>query len=276
MRNIGLFESEHHRFISFSENEFTEENGARSIRYSVMHDDAGVLLDPGGFGEMPQALAETLGYLHPGPRPAINLSHQNPGIIVGLAARPDPYDFPVRVSQIWLRFLPHYGLKGMKRFAGIADEGMVRRPEGGFRLKILSAHFPPSKIRVNAYGAQSKILFTGDIGAAMMPSDNDDPSVGDFVSHLPSIKAFHQRYIRSNKTLRCWLHRIAGLQPARPAPQHYPIYKDGSIGYFLSWIKNLQSGIDLMQGGGRFSMPPTEHTILQLQTSMYFFVSIGL
>lgn len=53
MRNIKLFESDTHRFILLNESEPGEEDGVRSNQYLIPHHDAGVLLDPGGFGVMP-------------------------------------------------------------------------------------------------------------------------------------------------------------------------------------------------------------------------------
>ncbi len=60
MRNIKLFESDTHRFILLNESEPGEEDGIRSNQYLITHHDAGVLLDPGGFGVMPRVLAEML------------------------------------------------------------------------------------------------------------------------------------------------------------------------------------------------------------------------
>ena len=62
MRNVTLFEGERHQFILLNESEPGEEDGVRSNQYLVMHDQSGVLLDPGGFGVMPRVLAEMLRY----------------------------------------------------------------------------------------------------------------------------------------------------------------------------------------------------------------------
>lgn len=258
MRNISLFQSEHHRFILLNESELIEEDGVRSNQYLVMHNNVGVLLDPGGFGVMPRVLAEMLRYLNPDQIRAIILSHQDPDIVGGLATWLELCDVPVHVSRIWLRFLPHYGLKDMKRFVGIPDEGMDCEPAPGFRLKILPAHFLHSEGQINVYDPASKILFTGDFGAAMMPNDNDDPFVDDFENHIPYIKAFHQRYMCSNKAVRCWLDTIADLEIDILAPQHGPIYRGKAVQDFLAWFKNLQCGIDLMETGGRFAMPSSD------------------
>lgn len=252
MRNIKLFDNGDHKFILLNESEPGEEDGIRSNQYLVMHDGAGVLLDPGGFGVMPRVLAEMLHYISPKQIRGIFLSHQDPDIVGGLSTWLELSTCPVYVSRIWMRFLPHYGLKDMSRFIGVPDQGMDWEPEPGFNLKIVPAHFLHSEGQINVYDPASRILFTGDIGAAMMPMDKDEAFVDDFASHLPFIEGFHRRYMCSNKAIRCWLDTIAELEIDMIAPQHGPVYRGVAVAKFLAWLKDLQCGIDLMQSGGRF------------------------
>jgi flavorubredoxin len=260
MRNVTLFEADGRRYILLNESEPNEEDGVRSNQYLVMHKSDGVLLDPGGFGVMPRVLAEMLRYVSPHQVRAIILSHQDPDIVGGLSTWLELCDVPVYVSRIWLRFLPHYGLKNMARFIGVPDEGMECEPAPGFRLKIVPAHFLHSEGHINVYDPQSKILFTGDIGAAMMPMDKDEAFVDDFAAHMPYIESFHRRYMCSNKAVRYWLETIAGLDIDMLAPQHGPIYRGQAVQEFLAWFGDLQCGIDLMQSGGRFAVSPAQHS----------------
>lgn len=253
MRNIKLFESEIHKFILLNESEPGEEDGVRSNQYLVLHEGVGVLLDPGGFGVMPRVLVEMLRYLQPEKIRGIFLSHQDPDIVGGIATWLELIKAPVYISRIWMRFLPHYGLDDMSRFVGVPDEGMDCEVVPGFRLQIVPAHFLHSEGQINIYDPVSKILFTGDIGAAMMPTEKDEPYVDDFKSHLPFIEAFHRRYMCSNKAIRCWLDNIATLDIDMIAPQHGPVYRGAAVPEFLAWLRDLQCGVDLMQSGGRFS-----------------------
>lgn len=253
MRNIKLFETETHKFILLNESEPGEEDGVRSNQYLIVHDGAGVLLDPGGFGVMPRVLSEMLRYLPPSKIRGIFLSHQDPDIVGGIATWLELIKAPVYISGIWLRFLPHYGLNDMSRFVGVPDVGMDCEVAPGFKLKVVPAHFLHSEGQINVYDPVSKILFTGDIGAAMMPSNMDEPYVDDFNSHIPFIENFHRRYMCSNKAIRYWLETIADLDIKMIAPQHGPIYRGAAVADFLDWMRELQCGIDLMQSGGRFS-----------------------
>lgn len=249
MRNIVVFETGNHKFILLNESEPGEEDGIRSNQYLVLHGDDGVLLDPGGFGVMPRALAELLGYIGPDNIKAIVLSHQDPDIVGGLATWLELTNASVYVSRIWTRFLPHYGIKSMHRFIGVPDSGMPLQIAPEFSLQLVPAHFLHSEGQINVYDPIAKILFTGDIGAAMLPVDEDYAFVDDFAQHLPYIEAFHRRYMCSNRAIKIWLNTISTLDIEILAPQHGPIYRGRAVKDFFTWLSELECGIDLMARG---------------------------
>jgi len=153
-----------------------------------------------------------------------------------------------------MRFLPHYGLKDMERFVGVADTGMDWTVAPDFQLKLVPAHFLHSEGHLNVYDPVSRILFSGDIGSATMPVDRDDAFVGDFNEHVHFIERFHRRFMNSNRAIRCWLDTIAALDIAMIAPQHGPIYAGENVRAFLDWFRELRCGTDLLQPGGHFDM----------------------
>jgi flavorubredoxin len=252
MRNITLFNNDNHSFILLNESEPGEEDGIRSNQYLITHNDEGVLLDPGGFGVMPRVLSEMLRYVNPKQIKGIFLSHQDPDIVGGLSTWMELIHSPIFVSSIWIRFLPHYGLKDMARFVGVPNEGMVWNDGGEFSLKIVPAHFLHSEGQINVYDPISKILFTGDIGAAMLPVDKDYVFVDDFDAHLSYITSFHRRYMCSNKAILCWLETIKDLDIQILAPQHGPIYRGKAVQQFFDWFGKLECGVDVMQPFGHF------------------------
>jgi len=166
-----------------------EEEGIRSNQYLVVHGDNGVLLDPGGFGVMPSVLTELLRYIKTEQIKAIILSHQDPDIVGGLSTWLELTDALVYVSSIWLRFLPHYGIASMAQFVGVPDAGKQCRFAEDFVLQLVPAHFLHSEGQINVYDPLAKVLFTGDIGAAMLPVDVEYEFVDDFAAHLP----YHRR-----------------------------------------------------------------------------------
>jgi len=151
-----------------------------------------------------------------------------------------------------MRFLPHYGVSSMKRFVGVPDEGMQCSLAPGFNLELVPAHFLHSEGQINVYDPIAKVLFTGDIGAAMMPEGEDSPYVDDLTPHLPHIEAFHRRYMSSNRAARFWVEAVSNLDIDFIAPQHGPIYRGAAVPAFLEWFKKLECGVDLMVGSGRF------------------------
>ncbi len=253
MHNVALFDSREHKFILLNESEPGEEDGIRSNQYLIVHGTGGVLLDPGGFGVMPRVLSEMLRYVQPEQIVAIFLSHQDPDIVGGIATWLELLKAPVYVSRIWMRFLPHYGLTNMAPFVGVADEGMDCEVAPGFQLQVIPAHFLHSEGQINVYDPVSKILFSGDIGAATSGNDGEQAFVDDFAAHIPHIEAFHRRFMCSNKAIRCWLQNIAGLDIQMIAPQHGPVYRGAAVPAFLAWMRELQCGVDLLQPGGTFA-----------------------
>jgi flavorubredoxin len=256
MRNVVLHASEHHQFILLNESGPGEEEGIRSNQYLVAHHGAGILLDPGGFGVMPSVLAELMRYTGPDGIRGIVLSHQDPDIVGGLATWLEITQGPVYVPRIWLRFLPHYGIRDIERFVGVPDEGMDLDVAEGFKLRLLPAHFLHSEGQINVYDPIAQALFTGDIGSAMLPPEAEHEFVDDFAPHLPHIEGFHRRYMGSNRAARLWVDSLEGLELRMLAPQHGPVYRGRAVPEFLGWFRELRCGIDLLQAGGRFQGGP--------------------
>jgi flavorubredoxin len=253
MRNIILHEESEHRFVLLNESEPGEENGIPSNQFLVSNGRAGVLLDPGGFGVMPGVLAELYDYLGPEAIAGIVLSHQDPDIVGGLATWLDLTPATVYVSEIWLRFLPHYGLRSMERFVGVPDSGVTIEPAAGLELQLVPAHFLHSCGHFNVFDPRSRILFTGDIGAAMVPEgEGQGPFITDFQAHRPYIEPFHRRYMACNRAARLWAERAAALEPRLIAPQHGPVYSGAAVTDFLEWMRGLECGADLMDVSGHF------------------------
>lgn len=252
MQNIPIFSSGDHKFILLNESNAGEQDAIRSNQYLIVHGDSGVLLDPGGFGIMPRVVTELLRHVKPAQLEAIVLSHQDPDIMGGIATWLEITSAPVYVPGIWMHFLPHYGVTSMERFVGVPDEGMKLELKSGLSLELVPAHFLHSEGQINVYDPVAKVLFSGDIGAAMMPSEDDSAFVDDFAAHLPFIEAFHRRYMGSNRAARYWVDAVSKLDIDCIAPQHGPVYRGAAVRAFLEWFRNLECGVDLMLGGGKF------------------------
>lgn len=140
----------------------------------------------------------------------------------------------------------------MHRFVGVPDEGMLYQVCPDFELQLVPAHFLHSEGQINVYDPVSKILFSGDIGAAMLPVEKNYAFVDNFSEHLPYIEEFHRRYMCSNKAARIWVEAVSKLDIKFIASQHGPVYRGQAVQDFLDWFRELQCGVDLMTGSGRF------------------------
>lgn len=255
MQNIVLYDDDGHRFVLLNESEAGLEDGVRSNQFLLQRGEHGILIDPGGFGVMPAVLAEMLRYIEPGNLRAIVLSHQDPDIVGGLSAWLELTSAPAYISALWTRFLPHYGIRGHHDFVAVPDAGMALDVAPDFRVELLPAHFLHSEGQINLYDPVSKILFSGDIGAAMLPPGHDPAFVDDFAAHLPYIEGFHRRYMGSNRAARLWVEQVSRLDVAMIASQHGPVYRGRAVADFLAWFRELECGIDLMTSAGSFRRP---------------------
>ena len=205
----------------------------------------------------PGVLSELLHHHEPEQIRAIVLSHQDPDIVGGLATWLELTPATIYVSRIWLRFLPHYGLNDMSRFQGVPDAGMTVEPAPGLALELVPAHFLHSVGQLNVFDPRSGVLFSGDVGAGLMPEGVEaDPFVRELEPHLPNIEGFHRRYMASNRAARLWADRVAALEPSVIAPQHGPVYTGAAVGQFLDWMRALECGTDLMAADGSFPGDP--------------------
>lgn len=254
MRNVKLFESKNHQFILLNESDPGAEKGIRSNQYLILHENEGVLIDPGGFGVMPRVLAEMLQHVAPDDIKAIILSHQDPDVVAGLVTWMELVKAPIYTPHLWIRFLPHYGISNPERFVAVPDQGMTCGVSPDFNLQLLPAHFLHSEGNINVYDPIAKILFSGDVGAAALPPDKDYVFVDDFKKHLPYIEYFHQRYMGGNHAARLWAETMSQFDIEMMAPQHGPIYRDEAYQDFNAWFKELKCGMDLMSHGGQFNL----------------------
>jgi len=81
--------------------------------------------------------------------------------------------------------------------------------------------------------------------------DDADQPVANFEEHIPHMKAFHQRYMASNKACRIWANRVRKMDVDMLVPQHgSPFVGKAMVKEFLDWISELRCGVDLMDEYG--------------------------
>jgi flavorubredoxin len=218
----------------------------QTMQYLIIDKGRGTLLDPGGVHLFSRVVASVSRYISVDKIDTIFFSHQDPDVSSGIALWMGVTNAKIYISGLWTRFLPHFGIVDSSRIISIEDKGSSIRLPSGAELKFVPAHFMHSCGQFNLYDIRSRILFTGDIGAAVFPEGEETLFVENFERMRPLIEPFHKRYMASNLVVRDWCARVTALNPDMIAPQHGAVYKGESVKAFLSWLSGLKCGTDLL------------------------------
>ncbi|MEA1920597.1 MAG: MBL fold metallo-hydrolase [Campylobacterota bacterium] len=242
-----LFDDGMHKCIMFSFDDESHEDSFLSVnQFLIIQNETGILIDPGSasiFYEMSEAVEkhialEKLKYIF--------FSHQDPDVAGSIAEWSISSPAKFIISKLWVRFMSHYGFMDMDRILSLEDHG-GKISFGEDALHFISAHFLHSPGNFSLYDSRSKILFSGDIGAAIVPPSDLYKEVEDFHSHRPFLEGFHQRYMGSNKLTRAWVKQVRRYPVEIIAPQHGALFSGYHVNSFLEWFEDLQCGSDLME-----------------------------
>lgn len=242
--SIVLFKSENHRNVLLPQQDAGE--GVATNQHVIIHGNEAMLLDPGGSKLYTKVLADLGKELKGVPLKHIFCSHQDPDIVAALNGWLLTTNAQAWCSELWRRFIPHFGSDKLvySRVAGIPDGGM-RLALGGQDLLILPAHFLHSVGNFHVYDPVSRILYTGDLGAALGESER---VVSDFDAHVRFMAGFHRRYMVSNRALRAWARMARTLDIETIAPQHGAMFVGKPmVERFISWVEDMECGIDVME-----------------------------
>ncbi|HEX7926749.1 MAG TPA: MBL fold metallo-hydrolase [bacterium] len=236
-----LFSGHSRRWLFFGRDPQRPDSLIDTNQYVVQVEGRNLLLDPGGMEVFPEVVASMSKYLEMSSIDGIFASHQDPDVISSLSLwlnlKPDAV---VYASWVWGKFIPHFG--GGKELTAIPDQGMPI-PLGSSRdLQAVPAHYLHSSGNFNLYDPVAKILFSGDLGAALLPEDHAPVFVKDFDAHTQYMEGFHKRWMPSNRAKNDWVDRISRMDIEYLCPQHGAIFPRHHIGRFLQWLRDLQVG----------------------------------
>lgn len=245
MSTVVLHDSPTHKNVLLED--FSDQGLAvQSNQHLIVDGHEGMILDPGGHKIYSKVLAATMKQLGTAKLRYILLSHQDPDIVAAVNGWLMTTDAVAYVSKLWVRFVPHFGLDRLvqDRLLPIPDEGM-RIELGASELIILPAHFLHSCGNFHVYDPASKILYTGDLGAALGANGRE---VSDFAAHVEHMVGFHRRYMQGNRALRAWTRMVRQLDIEIIAPQHGQLFRGKEmINEFFDWCDQLECGIDVME-----------------------------
>ena len=241
MINQTLFDDGTRRWVFIGRDPERQQTLIDTNTYLVIHNDAGILLDPGGLETFPAVVSAVSKEMRVERLRALFASHQDPDIIsslslwLGLCPELEVY-----CSWVWGLFIPHFG--GGKAITPIPDEGGVLPVGDSRELRLIPAHYLHSSGNFSVYDPAAKILFSGDIGAALLPEHHQEIFVKDFAQHVRYMEGFHRRWMPSNEAKAKWIARVRQLDVRLMCPQHGAIFRDEDVTRFLSWFEALEVG----------------------------------
>ncbi|MCF7934757.1 MAG: MBL fold metallo-hydrolase [Synergistales bacterium] len=241
-----LYSDGKHQFFLLGWEEQEETAAVQTNQYIIAQNNTTMLLDPGGAHVFPRVLANVAELFPIKSVQHIFYSHQDPDVSSGITLWLSMAESAtVHISGLWTRFLPHFGVYDQKRIKPIPDKGGTI-DMGGARLQCIPAHYLHSTGQFSLYDPVSRILFSGDIGAAVFPEGQRYQIVRDFSRHLQFMEGFHKRYMASSKACQAWVRHVRQLDVEMIAPQHGAVMQGEHVAAFLNWFDNLKCGIDLM------------------------------
>jgi flavorubredoxin len=209
--------------------------------YLVSYRSESLLTDPGGMEIFPAVFAALSQEVDLSNIKYLFASHQDPDIISSLALWLDLNPgLRCYLSWVWGSFVPHFGGND-KTFISIPDEGMEVNLNG-LSLQAIPAHYLHSSGNFHLYDPVAKILFSGDVGAAMVPPEEDTLFVEDFDRHIRFAEGFHRRWMGSDEAKLDWCKRAAQLEIDMLCPQHGSIYQGQDVERFINWFAELPVG----------------------------------
>jgi flavorubredoxin len=237
-----IFQSGDHKWIAIVRDPAKPDFLIDTNEYLVTHAGQGMLVDPGGLEIFPAVFSALATEFDPSAITGIFASHQDPDVISSLALWLE-FNPQMRchLSWLWSSFIPHFGGTA-ETFAPIPDEGMTISL-AGLPLQAVPAHYLHSSGNFNLYDRAAKILFSGDVGAALLPVEQQGLFVEDFSSHIRHAEGFHRRWMGSNEAKRQWCERVSQLDIDMLCPQHGAIYRGEDVKRFIDWFGSLQVGV---------------------------------
>lgn len=237
-----IFEDGDHTWLAISRDANRPGYLIDTNEYLVRVGDDALLLDPGGSEIFPAVFSALSTTFDPRRIDKIFSSHQDPDIISSLSLWLE-FNPSIKcyVSWLWTGFVPHFG-GAAETFVPIPDNGMDILV-GGQRLQAVPAHYLHSSGNFHLYDPRAKILFSGDVGAALLPAGEDGLFVEDFDRHIRHAEAFHRRWMGSDKAKRDWCARVSAMDIDMLCPQHGAIYRGADVRRFIDWFSRLDIGV---------------------------------
>lgn len=238
---VTLYEKGPHRWQVVARDPQRPNHLIDTNEYLVSQGEVTLMTDPGGQEIFPAVFAAVAEGWDPRRVQQLFASHQDPDVISSLALWLDFNPSIVcHASWLWCSFIPHFG-GDASTMRAIPDEGAVI-DVGGRELRAVPAHFLHSSGNFHLFDPEARILFSGDVGAALLPPDTP-LFVEQFSTHIEAAAGFHRRWMGSAEAKNDWCRRVRALDPVMLCPQHGAIYRGDDVRRFVDWFEALEVGV---------------------------------
>lgn len=231
-----------HKWIVFGRDPAKPNYVIDTNEYIIISGGNAMIMDPGGTGIFPDVVSAITQHVSIDSIKVIFGSHQDPDILSSLALWLEICpQAKVYVPWTWSDFITHFGCT-KDQMVTIPDEGMTINLSPKCRLELVPAHYLHSSGNIHVYDPLTKIYFSGDVGAALLPPDYNSMFVEDFDKHVRYMEGFHRRWMPSDRARDVWVERVRKKEIAMMCPQHGAIFRDGQVKQFLDWFGALPLG----------------------------------
>lgn len=244
MQSRILYNENGHQWIVIGRDPEKDSHVIDTNEYVIVSRGQAMLLDPGGIQIFPQVLAELAKYVRVQDIRVIFASHQDPDISSSLAMWLDLNpSIKTYCSWLWTGFISHFSTGAAIALNPIPDKGMhIKIGDDGAEVEAVPAHYCHSSGNFSLYDPTAGILFSGDIGSALVPSHESSLIVTNFDQHVDYMRGFHLRWMPSTLALRSWTQRIRAIKPRMICPQHGSVFEGDMVGKLLDWLDGLDVG----------------------------------
>lgn len=246
MKCYTIWQNGDHRWLAFAQDPDRPDNVIDTNQLVVVAGDCAMLLDPGGVELFPAMMAALTQEVPVSRIKHLFLSHQDPDVASALPLwrQVCGADLTVHISWMWAGFVSHFDSQAS--FATIPDAGVEVVLSPNVQVRLLPAHYLHSPGCFSVYDPKAKVLFSGDIGAALVPRDRiGDIFVDNFDNHTHYMDAFHRRWMGARMARDKWVAMVRRLDVEVLAPQHGLFFKGEQVGQFLDWLEALPLGSGL-------------------------------
>ena len=250
MKCFKLFSQGDHRWLAFTGDDHKAGGVVDTTQVAITSGRTTILLDPGGIEIFPSMMGALVHELDMETVKHLFLSHQDPDVGSGLALwrQVTPPGTEIHLSALWTTYVSHFDAEA--KFSPIPDEG-AELALGGITLRFLPSHYMHSPGCFAVYDPVARGLFSGDIGAAILPEGaQQDVWVADFDRHIQYMAGFHRRLLASREARDAWVEMVGRHRLDFLVPQHGPAFRGADVQRFLDWLSTLGigSGVEAYRG----------------------------